>query len=134
MKKTLLVLLLLFSIGLSAHAETEWFKAYQYAYHLKDKSTGGWQNWSSWNRCDIEVKIDWDNEVITIFGGETMRYEVTQYVDSFEDRKGGRQVKVKIVDQEGVQGVMRLRVEQNGKAQIYLDFAYGTLVYSIEKK
>lgn len=134
MKKTLLMLLLLFCIGLTAHAETEWFKAYKFAYHLKDEPGGGWQNWSNWNRCDIEVKIDWDEEVITVFGGKTERYEVTQYVDSFEDRKGGRQVKVKIVDQDGVQGVMRLRIEQNGKAQIYFDFTYGTIVYCIEKK
>ena len=131
MKKTIFILMLLLSISLSLNAEALWYKAYKYNYHTKNMSTGEWNPWNKWEKCDIDVKIDTDKEVVVIYSNKTQTYRITEYVTALEDVKGGSQIKMKIIDQDGDKGDLRLRVDKNDVLQIYIDFPNVTMVYCV---
>lgn len=56
-----------------------------------------------------------------------------KYVRNYTDSSGGKQLEFNFIDQDYDRGVMRLRVERNGNAQIYIDFANVMWVYNVVK-
>lgn len=109
-------------------AQTQWFKATEFAVRVVDN--GRWTKWSDWESVDINIKFDLSNDLIIIYSQETQIYKVLEQVKSPYD-SNGTQVKFRVLDQDYDKGFLRLRVENNGNSQIYVDYADISWVYNV---
>lgn len=107
----------------AAHAQTQWFKATEFAVKFASE-------WSDWESVSVNIKIDLANDIIVIYSQETQVYKVLEVLSPPTD-PSGTQVKFKVVDQDYDIGSLRLRVENNGNSQIYIDFADISWVYNV---
>ncbi len=131
MKK--IFLYILFSIlALTSVAETQWYNSKSYAYRYEN-DYGYWTDWTDWLSCDINIKIDTNEDVVVIYSNKTQIYVVYETGDSWTDSSGGQQVSFKVIDQDYDKGTMRLRIESNGNSQIYIDFANVSWVYNVRR-
>ena len=128
MKRILIVIMFgLFCVG-AVQAQTQWFKATELA--IKVVNNGNWTKWSDWESVDINIKFDLSNDLIIIYSQEIQVYKVLEQVKSPYD-SNGTQVKFKVLDQDYDKGFLRLRVENNGNSQIYVDYADISWVYNV---
>lgn len=128
MKRILIVIMFgLFCVG-AVQAQTQWFKATEFAVRVVDN--GCWTKWSDWESVDINIKFDLSNDLIIIYSQETQIYKVLEQVKSPYD-SNGTQVKFRVLDQDYDKGFLRLRVENNGNSQIYVDYADISWVYNV---
>lgn len=128
MKRILIVIMFgLFCVG-AVQAQTQWFKATELA--IKVVNNGNWTKWSDWESVDIDIKFDLSNDLIIIYSQEIQIYKVLDQVKSPYD-SNGTQVKFKVLDQDYDKGFLRLRVENNGNSQIYVDYADISWVYNV---
>lgn len=128
MKRILIVIMFgLFCVG-AVQAQTQWFKATELA--IKVVNNGNWTKWSDWESVDINIKFDLSNDLIIIYSQELQIYKVLEQVKSPYD-SNGTQVKFKVLDQDYDKGFLRLRVENNGNSQIYVDYADISWVYNV---
>lgn len=131
MRRYLLILFMFFG-GVflsSAFAQTRYYKTTQFA--IKYKVSGVWGGWSDWKSSSMKVKIDLDDDIIVIYSEKVQVYRVVETMGSYTDESGGKQVKYFVVDQDDDNGYVRLRIERNGNAQIYIDFADVMWVYNV---
>lgn len=128
MKKRLITLLVGLIIGITAYSQVVWFNAFQFAYRESD-----WSSWTPWTTCDIDVKFDYDADLIVIYSQRTQVYRVYNYDGQVADY-GGEQVQFSVIDQDDDRGKIRLRVEKNGNSQIYIDFLNVSWVYNVIRK
>ena len=112
--------MLLGFLSIEAQAQTWVYKATELAIKLEG------QVWSDWKPVRIKVEIDVDNDFITIFSGELQVYKVTSNPIVKSDC-----VSFSVIDQDYDSGTIRLRVDDNGKSQIYVDFADISWVYNL---
>lgn len=70
MKKILtFILLSLFTI--SVNAETEYIKAIKFAIYNQDT-----EEWTDYNKCDLDIAIDYDNDLVTINSSKKQIYKI----------------------------------------------------------
>lgn len=134
MKKILLIFMLLFTMSFTStiSADTYIYKTTGFAYkQLNDY--GVWTNWTPWQNSDMVMTIDFDNSIVKIYSPQPQVYIITKYVREYTDSDGGKQIEMKFVDQDEDYGTMRLRIEQNGNSQIYIDFANIMWVYNVKR-
>ena len=129
MKKRLFILLVGLVISLTTVAQTVWFTAFQFAYRETS-----WSSWSPWQTCNIDVKFDYDADLIVIYSRTTQVYKVYSYDGEKTDYDGGEQIQFGVIDQDNDVGKVRLRVERNGNSQIYIDFLNVSWVYNVVRK
>ncbi|MBR6517559.1 MAG: hypothetical protein IKT40_12070 [Bacilli bacterium] len=130
MKKFLLMLVFFVGSLTATQAQSiQWFKATSFSYrYINDY--GYWTNWSKWDKCNINIKFELDNDFIVIYSSKTQVYKVIQLVDSPYD-DSGTSIRFSVVDGEGDYGYIRLRVENNQNSQIYVDFANISWCYNV---
>lgn len=128
MKKLLVLLFGLFLCG-AVHAQKEWFKATEFAY--KYVNNGYWTDWSEWIDANVNIEFDIAKDMIVIYSSDIQIYKVVEQVSAPYDSKG-QQIKYRVVDQDFDYGYIRLRVQNNGERQIYVDFSNVSWVYNIE--
>lgn len=116
----------------SSFAEVRWFKAFSYAYKYKTEY-GYWTNWTDWIGCDVYIKFELDDDVIVIYSNRRQIYAVYSYDGTSTDGGGGVYSSFKVLDQDRDRGVIRLRIEDNGNSQLYVDFADVMWVYNVRK-
>jgi hypothetical protein len=56
---------------------------------------------------------------------------VYAYTDPYYDDGGGVQIKFSVIDQDGDRGTVRLRIQNDGNSQLYVDFADIMWVYNV---
>ena len=130
MKKILLILMVMFSVNAVA-ADIYIYKTTAFA--MKQVVNGRWTDWSDWEKSDMYVTINMDNDVIKIFSPGTQVYKITDYIRKYTDSSGGEQVEYRFIDQDGDRGALRLRIEKNGNSQLYIDFADVMWVYNVKR-
>ena len=122
MKKLILVLMLGF-VSIGAFAQVEWLTAYGVSIRVNGE-------WSEWEDCNIPIRIDFDNDVITIKTNPPQIYlivkEVTPPIDGL-----GEQVAFKVIDQDRDTGRLRIRRTYSGVTQIYIDFSNVSIAYLV---
>ena len=129
--KRLFLLLMISIIGVSAYSQTvQYFRTTSFAYRYAEYGT--WTNWSNWQECYVDIKFDFSNDVIYIYSDKTQIYKVLYQEESPYDNSG-QQVKFRVLDQDGDYGHIRLRVENNGNSQIYIDFNNISWVYNVRR-
>ena len=130
--KKLLILMLLGLFVTKVDAQTIYYQASQFAF--KYAENGKWTDWTEWMESDVVLSIDEDNDIIKVFTENKQTYVVVRKNGSYTDSSGGKQVEFAVVDQDGDKGKIRLRVEKNGNAQLYVEFSDIIWVYSGIKK
>lgn len=131
MKKLLLTFALLVSFTAFAHAD--WYKAYQFAFATVEN---GVYSWGDWEDSTVKINIDFDREVVTIYSDEKQTYVITDvYNDGefYKDASGGETMKFDVIDQDNDNGEMRVRFDDDGNMQIYIDFNDCAWVYGVRK-
>lgn len=135
MKKLLTVFILMFvmcfATSHTADAQVQHYRTTAFAYKQKDNN-GNWTKWSDWEDSDLIVTIELTNDVIKIYSPKTQTYKVLSDESTPSD-SSGKQVKFRVIDQDGDYGYVRLRIENNGNSQIYVDFANVMWVYNVKK-
>lgn len=129
MKKLLLILICLVGF-ISAYSQTQWYNSKSYAYKDSDYY-GNWNNWSSWIKCNVNIKFDLNSDLIVIFSNKTQVYRVTEFNGTKYENDRSQQAYFKAVDQEGDRCGIRLRIESNGNSQIYVEFSNVMWVYNV---
>jgi len=122
MKRLIFTFLVLFGLlsVTNVNAQTYYYKTYKFA--IKYKTNGVWSNWSDWEKSNMTLTIDLDNDVITVYSEKRQVYRVIEYLGSYTDDSDGKQTKYYVIDQDGDRGYVRLRKESSGSSQIYVDF------------
>lgn len=125
MKKfILLIATILFSVSTFAQS-TAWFQAKSFASKPAYSST-----WSAWEPSTVKIKFDFVNQTITIYSPVTQYYQVVQQLPSPYD-PSGVQEKYQVIAPNGYYYIIRLRIENNGNSQIYVDANDGSIVYNV---
>lgn len=130
MKKLLLIILMVFGFGLTISAQTQYYKALNFAIAFVDD---GKYYWGEWSKCSVNITFDLDEDFITIYSNSIQVYKILDASDTYTDKEGGTQVKFYVIDQDYDRGTVRLRVQADGSSQIYVDFndvawVYGNIV------
>lgn len=131
MKKFLFVLVCLLGF-LSMNAQTQWYNSQSYAYK-QINNYGYWDSWSDWIGCNVNIKIDVDDDWIVIYSNVTQTYLITTYEGTRYEYDGSQQAYFKAIDQDGDRCTIRLRIESNGNSQIYVEFANIMWVYNVRR-
>ena len=110
-------------VSIGAFAQIEWLTAYGVSIRVNGE-------WSEWEDCNIPIRIDFDNDVITIKTNPPQIYlivkEVTPPIDGL-----GEQVAFKVIDQDRDTGRLRIRRTYSGVTQIYIDFSNVSIAYLV---
>ena len=104
--------------------DVAWFRTTSLAIKVQG------HDWSDWKTAKMNVKFDFDNDKITIFSNEIQIYKILKEVEPPYDPHG-KQVAFSVIDQDLDYGQIRLRVENNGNSQIYVDFSDISWVYNV---
>jgi len=133
MKKFLFITsLLLAFVAVSSSAQTYSYRSTSFAIKYVDDN-GRWTDWSDWQNSDLLITINFDNDIVKIYSQTRQVYKITEFVGSYTDTSGGKQVEFRFIDQDGDRGTMRLRVETNGNSQLYVQFNNCIWVYNVRK-
>lgn len=129
--KKYIICLIVGLISFTASAQSiQWYSASSYAYRYINN--GYWTNWSQWESCSVNIKFDLNSDIISIYSNQPQYYKVLYQEESPYD-SSGQQLKFRIIDQDGDYGHIRLRVENNGNSQIYVDFGNCGWVYNVRR-
>ena len=109
MKKLFLVLTGLFSFAvLESSAQLRKFDTIDFSY----KRINGYGSWSD---CSLLITLDFSKKKIAIYSDEYQEFKVTSYSKKPEnDTKGGQQIKLSCIDEDGKYCTIRLRTEKSG--------------------
>lgn len=106
----------------------QWFRSTSFAYKVVNGYT--WSDWSDWEGSDVKIKFDLSNDIITIFSPQIQRYRIIDTLTPDYD-SSGNQVKFQAVDSEDVLCHIRLRIEDSGNSQIYVDYSNLMFCYNV---
>lgn len=114
-----------------ANAQVQTYRTTSYAYKTYSYTYRTWSDWSDWIKCEVIVTLNLNTDVITIYSNKTQIYKVYAYTDPYYDDGGGVQIKFSVIDQDGDRGTVRLRIQNDGNSQLYVDFADIMWVYNV---
>lgn len=120
MKKIILFIILAIT-SISSFAQIQNYRSTHFSYKIKNDN-GVWSDWSKWEDSNLKIIFDLSNDIITIKSPKVQVYRVLEYLKNFTDSAEGRQVEFSVIDQDYDIGHLRLRIEKNGRSQIYIDF------------
>lgn len=129
MKKFLLLLTIL--ISTQAFSQVLRFRTTAYSQKYVD-SYGYWTNWSEWEKSDMLVIFDLDDDIIKIYSPKIQTYLILEHLRTYSDNSGGKQIEWSCIDQDYDKGHIRLR-EINNTYQLYIDFSNISWVYNLRK-
>ena len=111
----------MFVVGITANAQILQFRSEAYCQKQLN-SYGYWTGWSDWQKCNVSITINLNNDQVTIYSNRTQYYQIYDYTGSYYD--GTTQcVDYKFYDQDGDVGTMTLAMKPNGQSEIYIRFA-----------
>lgn len=126
MRKLLFMFMLLFTLTSSdvIAQHVQWYQTTEFAYKLNG------YDWSDWVKSKINVKFDLSQDKVTIYSDNVQIYRVLSITEAPYDSEGV-QVRYRVIDQDGDYGHLRLRVDNSGNSQIYIDFSDISWVYNV---
>lgn len=130
MKKMMMVIAFLF-IVMSMSAQTYKFKTTSFAYKAMGKY--GWTQWTNWERTEMLVVISLDRKVITVYSNTPQEYDIVEYLGEKTD-SNSESMKLLCVNEDGVRCHIRLRMLNDGKRQLYVDFSNAMWVYNLAER
>lgn len=131
MKRLSLIFVMVFAFCLSSFAEVMQFKTTSYAFA---EVRNGSYSWSDWEKSDMLLVIDADNDVMTVYSPKIQYYKITAHLRTGSDTNGGYQARFRGIDQDGDICTIRLRVDPSGSSQVYIDFSNCAWVYTVVRQ
>lgn len=110
---------------------TQWYKTTAFASQTYNYYVQTWNNWTSWQESNMNIKFDLSNDIIVIYSPQVQVYSVFNVGTTYTDTGGGQQIKFNARDGDGDRADIRLRIEKNGNSQIYVDYADVRWVYNV---
>jgi len=110
---------------------TQWYKTTAFASQTYNYYTQSWNDWTSWQESNMNIKFDLSNDIIVIYSPQIQIYSVFNVGTAYTDTDGGQQIKFNARDGDGDRADIRLRIEKNGNSQIYVDYANMRWVYNV---
>lgn len=127
MKKFILTIIFAIVTTMAFAQNTQWFQATSFAAKPSYSST-----WSEWEASDVKICFDFVNQTITIYSPQIQQYRVIQQVQSPYD-PNGYQEKYLVRSINGYNYYVRLRIENSGNSQLYVDANDGSIVYNVRR-
>ncbi len=133
--KKLLFAILFTLLANTLIAQVTKFKSTSYASKTKNEYTKKWSKWSAFEETEVLITIDLTNERIRIFSKKEQVYDIIKYYDKETDSDGDETLQFLCVNEDGIKCFVRFVVlnSQNGRRQLYVDFADMMWVYNIYK-
>ena len=128
MKKLFIFILFIFNI-VAINAQILTFRTT--GYYERQKYDWGWGNWSSKQASNMNIVINLNNDVVTIYSPTTQIYNIYKYIGTKKDSDGDITMTYKFYDQDLDFGNMRLMIRKNGQSQIYIDFSNISWAYDV---
>lgn len=125
--KRLVFLIITVFVSIASFGQKQWFEATSFA----SKSNTSYV-WSDWEPSDVKILFDYTNDKITIYSPVIQTYYVVRIMD-YPDDNTGTQVRFYVRNMYGYYGYVRLRIENNGNSQLYVDFSDGSIVYNVRR-
>lgn len=125
MKKVLVLLILAFTCSMGFAQQIAKFRSTELAIKMDGE-------WSDWMKSSVNITMDFNNDKIIIYSDKTQIYRVLEQLEAPYDATG-EQIAFKVIDQDCDYGRVRLRIENNGNSQIYVDFADISWVYNVRR-
>jgi len=124
--KKFLISVFLAVASVTCFAQTQqWFQATSFAAKPSYSPT-----WSDWESSTVKICFDFVNQTITIYSPQIQIYKVIRQVPAPRDNSG-YQEKYQVMGQNGYYYFVRLRIENNGNSQLYVDANDGSIVYNV---
>lgn len=127
--------LIFFSLAFSSSGQITKFKSTGYATKFKNEYTGKWGEWSEFEKTEVLITVDVKNDRIKIFSKKEQIYDIIKYYEKTTDTDGDETLQFHCVNEDGLKCFVRFVVlnSQNGRRQLYVDFADMMWVYNIYK-
>lgn len=119
---TKLVILLLLFVSLPATAQVIKFRTAAYAENKYNYYTQKWSGWSDWEKSNMLLTIDLQNDLVTIYSPVTQVYRIYKAEESYYDSDGDFNLPFKFIDQDGDKGTLKLLQRTSGSFEIYIEF------------
>lgn len=119
---TKLVMLLLLFVSLPATAQVIKFRTAAYAENKYNYYTQKWSGWSDWEKSNMLLTIDLQNDLVTIYSPVTQVYRIYKAEESYYDSDGDFNLPFKFIDQDGDKGTLKLLQRTSGSFEIYIEF------------
>lgn len=129
MKKFIILTVLFLGIVISVNAQIQTYRTT--GYYEKKLYSWGWSNWSSKQQSNMNIVVNMNTDVVTIYSPRTQVYRVYEYLGTTRDSDSDTTVSLKFIDQDNDRGTMRLVIRANGQSQIYIDFANVMWAYDV---
>lgn len=121
MIKKLLLLVFLF-IGVSVSAQVIKFRTVAYSENRYDFNLQRWNGWSDWEKSNMLLTVDLQNDVIKVYSPTPQIYRVYESGESYYDSDGDLNILFNFIDQDYDKGVVRLLQRRSGSSEIYIEF------------
>ena len=121
MIKKLLLLVFLF-MGVSVSAQVIKFRTVAYSENRYDFNLQRWNGWSDWEKSNMLLTIDLQNDVIKVYSPTPQIYKVYESGESYYDSDGDLNILFNFIDQDYDKGVVRLLQRRSGSSEIYIEF------------
>lgn len=121
MIKKLLLLVFLF-IGVSVSAQVIKFRTVAYSENRYDFNLQRWNGWSDWEKSNMLLTVDLQNDVIKVYSPTPQIYKVYESGESYYDSDGDINILFNFIDQDYDKGVVRLLQRRSGSSEIYIEF------------
>lgn len=121
MIKKLLLLVFLF-IGVSVSAQVIKFRTVAYSENRYDFNLQRWNGWSDWEKSNMLLTVDLQNDVIKVYSPTPQIYKVYESGESYYDSDGDLNILFNFIDQDYDKGVVRLLQRRSGSSEIYIEF------------
>lgn len=121
MIKKLLLLVFLF-IGVSVSAQVIKFRTVAYSENRYDFNLQRWNGWSDWEKSNMLLTVDLQNDVIKVYSPTPQIYKVYETGESYYDSDGDLNILFNFIDQDYDKGVVRLLQRRSGSSEIYIEF------------
>jgi len=131
--KKILILIMTLILGIQTlSAQTYRYKAAYYAFG--ERTYSGKIVWGKWQRSNVIITIDFDDDYIKVYSSRNQDYVIIEYGDTYKDEDEANNVNMVALDEEGIECNMRLRVQKDGVAQMYSYYSDCAWVYSDLKR
>lgn len=111
------------------------FKSTSLSLRTKNESTGNWTKWSDLEKVELLIVLDIQNDRVKIYSREEQVYDIIKYYEKEVDYQSDETMRMLCIDREGLKCNIRFVKlnSQNGRHQLYVDFADVMWMYNIFK-
>ena len=130
--KVMLIIVLLFT-SQTVFSQIINYKTVAFSINQYDELYHKWTGWSSWEKSNMLLTINFDTSVVTVYSPVTQIYSIYKSEGNYYDSDNDYHMVFKFIDQDNDRGTMRLLQRHSGESEIYIEFADIKWCYTVLK-